>query len=342
MSLKLKLNLQFDEPLLFRGFLPEAESDFLRLYLQDRKCNVTLYLSNRQTQLSPFDVVPSDSEQLKESRNTINTHGLTLELDFITPNPDVVSALEAEQPTEKLRAFVQETFDLVVRIYNGIIEYLRNIEKQYWLRPILYETYRYVIFLANANVYWLDTNGNWREFPKPNISQYPLETRITGPDVTLDRDTAINRDKWINEVPMFLGEFIENRKRAKSIDSFIANAYCHLEQQNNSLAIIEAVRALEQFIKNRLPKVICDLTQTRELAVEEREIDSLFKKAGITAVTLLVFGLMGRGMGLASEDIVYIQRAIELRNEILHFARDRVEFSEANKCVSAIHRATRL
>jgi hypothetical protein len=102
------------------------------------------------------------------------------------------------------------------------------------------------------------------------------------------------------------------------------------------------VRALEQFIKNRLPKVVRDLVQIKELGLEEKEIDNLFKKAGITAITLLVFGLMGQRMGLESDDIAQIQKAVELRNEIMHCARERVEFSEANKCISAIHRATKL
>ena len=342
MSLKLRLDIRFAEPLLFRGFLPEAETDRLRFRLQDGR-EVALYLSDRQTQLSSFDVAPSDPQRLKEHKGTINCIGLTMELVIPEPHPDVMRALAANQPAEIVGRLVSEARDLALRVHNGLVEYVRNVEKQYWLQPIVPETYAHIHFLVGTEIYWLDDSGEWREFPKFSTNHfniYPLETRISGPDVTLDRDTAITRNKWQSQIPVFLQRFIGEKKGANTIDTLIANAYWHLERLETSLAIVEAVRALEQLVKSQLPKVVrTHLMRDKQAAFGEKDISKLFQKAGLGAVTLLVFGLLGQSLGLKPEDIEQIQRAVNLRNEVLHFGRERVSFSQANECIASIHRA---
>ena len=342
MSLKLKLDIRFGEPLLFRGFLPEAETDRLRFRLQDGR-EIALYLSDRRTQLLPFDVAPSDPQRLKEHGGTINCIGLTMELVIPEPYPDVMRALAANQPAESVNKLLVEARDLALRVHNGLVEYVRNVEKQYWLQPIVPETYAHIRFLVGTEVYWLDESGEWREFPKfptNHTSICPWEMGISGPDVTLDQDIAISQDKWQSRIPVFLQRFIDEGKRASTIDTLIANAYWHLERLETSLAIVEAVRALEQFVRSQLPKVVRNyLMRDKQVALGEEDISKLFQKAGLRAVTLLVLELLGQSLGVEPKDIEQIQHAVNLRNEVLHLGRERVSFPEANECIASIHRA---
>jgi len=340
--MRLKLHLRFEQPLLFRGFLPEDDSNAIRITLEDGR-QIALYISDRQAQLSPYDIVPSDIEKLKQSESTINCLGLTLEMQIPDPSPGVLTALEEDDPQMEGHPLVEEVFDLALRARNGVVEYLRNVEKQYWLRPIVAGTYDHLHFLIDTDAQWIDRQGNWRPLPRSRpMADFPTETTISGPDVILGHSTAITQDRWVTSATAFLRRFIESGYGAKKVDALVASAYSLLEQMDTSLAVVEAVRALELFVKSTFPKVVHRWTHAQHFDLQEADIDSLFKKAGLEAVSLLVFGLVGQGMGLDADIAKALREAVALRNSILHSGAENVAFSDANRCVSAIHKAVEM
>src|SRR5437867_3034106 len=119
MSLLIKLNLTFEGNLLFKQFLPESESDSLSLGLMNEEYRARIYLSDRATQLRDLGELPPDlSKHL-----SLHCRGLTLEMEVVDPDPEIVNSLEANHRTHETERFGLEIFSLILSIHNGIVRY---------------------------------------------------------------------------------------------------------------------------------------------------------------------------------------------------------------------------
>ena len=322
MSLKLKLNLQFSGDLTFKGFLPETKADSLHFYLQERKYHVILYLSDREKQLSMLDDIPEDPKEI-ERIITLYCKGLTMEIEVADVDPEIIEALEASQPTEKTEYFGREIFNLVIEIHSMIVSYFRNIMKQYWIEFLTLNPDNYQSFLDEWNTVWLGSNSKWQRF-------FVVRKQVLSFTSYIHKN-GVDRDTWGQ-----ISTFIEKGGRAPMRDVLIANSHQHLSQNNGRLAVVEAVTALESFIKQFLSKVILRLPGAPQ--IEEKQLDRLIQKTGLRLVTEVGLKMIMASADLRSEDIKIAAKAVEARNEILHGPRKGLEISLAQEYISAIER----
>jgi hypothetical protein len=322
MELHLKQELPFDNSLLFNGFLPESEADTLNLSLNEGKFRAAISISDRKRQLDDISDIPSDPEQLKRYIN-LPCSGLTMELLATDVPNDVVEALRANMPTEGTETFGKLVFDVVLGIQNSIIEFCRNVMKQYWLEPLTVNPDNYQSFLDERRTLWLDSDGNWKRFRVSRENSITIVCQVLEGGVDLESWRAMQI-------------FIEQRRRASMRDVLIANCIKHLDQGNGRLAIVESVITLEAAIKQLLPKVILRLPGTPQ--IDEKMIDRLVEKAGLRNVAEVGLLMISASAKIDMGDIQMATEAIEVRNEIIHGPRRAVDGTTARKYVLAINR----
>lgn len=327
MSLKLRIDLPFDQGIMFSGFLPEAESDWLHLVLREGKYRVSMYLSDRSKQLSNITDVPEDPMEL-ENHMTLFASSLAVEIEARQVDRDVVNALEAAKPTEKTEAFAREIYEVVLEVHNGLVSYFRNIANEYWLKPLDPDPPNFRQFVRHRwGLSWLDSADEWQRFPFTRTSTGLLTARML--------EWGVDRDRW-REV----GPFIERGARAAMRDVLISNSLEHLSERNGRLAVVEAVIALESAVKVLLPEIVL-----RRLRLEEIEgmrlhqlLDSLVRKAGLWPVTEVGVELIWTEAGLTREDIDTVRDAVNVRHQVIHDPRREVDISDAHEYVSGVRR----
>lgn len=320
MALRLRLNLPFDEHIMFRGFLPETQNDSLRLR-RERYC-IALYLGDRTTQLAHVSDVPSDPEELK-GWQTLYCRALTMDIEVEEPDRDVVSALEAHRPTDQTEQFGREIFDVVVWAHERVVDYFRNIRKQYWLQPLRLDPRNYQSFLEQCRAVWLDSSGEWRRFLVVREQvQYVTASVPKG---------GVTRQMW-TDIPSFVRE----EKRAPMRDVLMANSLQHLEEENGRLAVVEAVAALESGVNGLLSGVIRNLPGAPQ--IEEELLDKLIERAGLRAATEVGLRAIQARAGLDDQEIELVVNAINARNNVLHRQQRAVEIAQARAYVSTIQK----
>ena len=327
MSLHLRVDLPFEESVMFSGFLPETEADWLHLVLREGKYRVSVHLSDRRKQLSNVTDAPQDPKEL-EHYMTLFSSSLSVEIEARQVDGDVVNALEAAKPTEKTEAFAREVYEVVLEVHNGLVSYFRNIAKEYWLKPLAPDPRNYRQFVRHRwGLSWLDSGDEWQRFPFTRTSTGHLTARML--------EWGVDRDRW-REV----GPFIERGARAAMRDVLISNSLEHLSERNGRLAVVEAVIALEAAVKVLLPQVVL-----RRLGLEEIEgvrleqvLDGLVRKAGLWTVTEVGVELIWTEAGLTREDVDTVRDAINVRHQVIHDPRREVDISDAYEYVGGVRR----
>ena len=326
MILTVMLNLNFYGDLLFCGFLPESKADYIETDSADGKYQLLLFLSDRNKQLSDLDKgnLPTDPEQLRKQM-TLHCNSLSLKIQFFDIDPEICNALEEGKSTEKILALKKEIYDIVLVIHNRIIDYFRNVKKQYWLEPLDLDHRNYQSFLDQCDVVWLNSNSEWRSFPRDNKQEVYFNLYMP------DEEQGVNEKDWRQ-----LSSFITQTKPAKMRDVLLANSYKHLAQNNGRLAVIEAVIAFESALKQLLPKVIVCIPGAPEIT--EKEIDKVLEKAGLRAITEVVLKIIMVPVGLNNDDIETAIKAVEARNPIIHNAQRTIEITKARQYVHTIQK----
>lgn len=325
MSLHLKLKLNFPQNLVFKGFLPEKDADYLNLDYKGHR--ITIHLSDRKEQLSNVGSLPTDPEQLKRRLN-INCNSLTMEIEVIQPDPDVVAALEAEKPTDKTERFGQEISNLILEIHNMLVSYFRNILKQFWIEYLTMDPVNYQEFLDQHNTYWLDANGKWRPFFV--VRQYTK--RI----MAIVYGNGVNRDMWTSVKP-----FLEEKNGKPPLrDILIANSLQHLSERNGRIAVLEAVIAFESTLKEIVPKMILNLPGDPQIKKGDlvKVVDDIMKDTGLKLATKVILSIIKDSVGLENDDIETVVDAIDTRNRIIHRSQRTVDISSARKYVKTIQK----
>ena len=318
MPLKLRMNLKFDGNLIFREFLPETDSGALHLLVSDIY-RVKIFLSDRDEQTDHVADLPSDVS----NHETLRCCGLTMEVDVLNVAPDVLSALDTNRPTEKTEEFGREIFELVRNVQNGLINYFRNIAKQFWLEPIAPDPRNWQNFLDSYDTVWLDSTGTWQRFLVSRKYVIHIAAEVfTG---------GVDRNQWREVVA-----FIERGARSPMIDTLISNSLKHLDENNGRMATLESVIALEAAINRLLPKVISRLPGAPQ--IEPSQISKLIEKAGLRATATVGLMLIQTPAGLNPEDIQIVGEAINARNNVVHNQGRLVEVALARQYVGAIRR----
>lgn len=318
MPLQLRLSLEFAGDLLFRGFLPETEADALRLRQDGYR--VTLYLSDRGQQLSNLSDVPTDPEELKRHQS-LYCSSLTMQIEVEEPDPDVIAALEGDEPTEKTENFGREIFDLAIDVQRRLVDYFRNILKQYWVQPPNPDPRNYQNYLHRWGAVWLDSSGKWRRFSV--VQNFTVHATVS------ISENGATRQAWAR-----LSSFLAQDKLASMLDVLIANSLQHLHEEDGRLAVVEAVTALESAMKRPLARAIAGLPGAPQ--VSEDLLNKLFEKAGLRTATEVGLTMTRAAAGLKEDDIQKVFHAIEARNHIIHGPQRTVEIESARKYVLAI------
>jgi hypothetical protein len=343
LSMLVRLKLPFPALLVFRGFLPEAKAAGLHLRLKGGRYIATAYMSDRRTQSANVSDIPDSPEELSRYIELFCKE-LTMEVEVAEVDPEVLIALEAGQVTEKTEEFGREFCEVVISVYNGLIDYFRNIGREYWLEPITVSPYSWRSPQGRFNGWraeWLDSGGKWRRLLVGRDEDF-RSVSLAG-----ERD-YIDQDRW-REV----ASFIEAGKRAPMTTVLIANSLRHLAQDNDRLSVVEAVTAVEAYINTYLPalllrlpgaagKLADQIRKEQELpdgsVVEERHIKKHLETKGLRGTVDEVFTVIMAEAGLSADDVRAVREAINERNLVLHSSKRRVGIVEAKRYVSAIDR----
>jgi hypothetical protein len=135
----------------------------------------------------------------------------------------------------------------------------------------------------------------------------------------------------------------------------IGNAFQRLDELNSRLAVVEAVAAIDAYIRFYLHRLILTLPNTEPILLligQIRETFSLPDNVALTSEDVKRFlenkGLRGtfddvlralaNEIQLKFEDLNHAREAINERNQILHLSKRIVDLQEARKYVRAIDR----
>lgn len=337
------LKLRFPELLVFRGFLPETKAGGLHLRLNGGRYLATIYMSDRKTQSANVSDIPDSPEELARYVELFCKE-LTMEVEVTEVDPEVLAALEDGRTTEKTEEFGRDLSEAVIRVYNGLIDYFRNIGREYWLEPITISPYAWRSPQGRFNGWravWLDARGKWRRL-LVGMDEDFRSTSLAG------KNDYVDQGRWREVVA-----FIEAGKRAPMTTVLIANSLLHLSQDNDRLTVVEAVTAVEAYINTYLPKLLLRLPEAgRKLAeqirkeqglpdasaIEERHVKKLLENKGLRGTVDEVFTIMASEVGLSNDDVGDVREAIDERNLVLHGSKREVGIAKAKRYVSTIDR----
>jgi hypothetical protein len=339
----IRLSLPFPKPLIFTGFLPETKADGLHLRLNEGRYIATIYMSDRKTQSANISDIPGSPEELKLYVELF-CRGLTMEIEVKQIDPEILVALEDKRITEKTEEFGRELSQVVISVYNSLIDYFRNIAKEYWLEPLMLSPYSWQSpqgYFNHWQAIWRNTTGTWQRLLIGKNVNYGVTTLA-------NENEYVDKDKWLNAA-----SFIEAGKQAPMVTVLLANSLQHLDQLNGRLAVVEAVAAIDAYIGFYLPKLLLRLpeaakTLTKQIreaqelledtAIEEGHIAKFVEGKGLRGTVDEVFKIIMTEVGLVPEDVKNVREAINERNLVLHSSKRKVDISKARNYVSAIDR----
>lgn len=371
MSLQLRLRLPFERGIVFSGFVPNTKDDGLQLCLGDGNYRVSVHLvdPDKQRQFTTgfelmaerfsgrrgikdlviIDKLQQPTVMFKQAPGESlpqHCNGLTMEIEVMEPNPDVVRALEAGEITDETKEFGEKIFAIVVKIYDGLVSYFRNIARQYWLEPVLVSRINCHWFLWMCDTEWLDSGGKWQAFLSGPQGQYfGSSTSVAA---------GVDQGMWA-EIPLFI---TEQGGRASMPDILIANSFQYLSQQDGNMAVVEAVAALESAMKTIVSDVVKGLVENPQAGKEggatpedtytekliAKLVDNVVKDAGLTVGAKVGLAMIRASAGSTNKDIELtdkhietIVQAIEVRNRLMHgIRRNLVPVKTAQKYLDAI------
>jgi hypothetical protein len=337
------LRLPFPKLLVFRGFLPETKAEGVHLRLSEGRYTATIYMSDRKTQSANVSDIPSSPEDLAQYVELFCKE-LTMELEIMEIDAEVLADLQGDRITDKTEEFGRALSQVIIGVYNNLIDYFRNIAREYWLQPLTLSPYSSRSpqgYFNRWQAMWLDEKGAWRRLL---IGKYVNQgsTSVAG------EDDYVNKDKWLE-----IASFIEGGKQAPMIAVLLANSLQHLDQLNGRLAIVEAVAAIDAYVNFFLPTLLLRLPEAaKKLTKEIREaqelpdsttigkghVEKFIEAKGLRRTVDEVFKIIRTEVGLLTEDVKNVRDAIAERNQVLHFSKRGVEISKARGYFSAIDR----
>jgi hypothetical protein len=272
--LRIRLDLSFESPIVFKGFLPREQINNLHFTLHDKRFEVRLFLSDPEKQLEMLQVPETITNEMH-----LPCKGLTVELADYNPPASILQALEQGNYNEFTEAYGKELYELVVTIHNRIVDYFGNQQRQYWLSSIRSDPEMFDSHLSTMEARWQDSVGEWRKL------------RVTGRAVLSFKLSILGNGLSVDQIET-LSNFLENKRQLPIWDVLLANAQRHLSEEEGRIAIVEAVAALEAAIKRLLPKLILSRLGTRE--IEEKHLEKFIQGAGLRSTAEVLLKLLAR------------------------------------------------
>ena len=329
MSLYLKAKLPFENKIMFKEFLPETKDKGIHFSLQEGNYQIIIYLSDRKSQLKNISSIPCDPEELKRYENLF-CGSLTMEIEMLNPDSNIIKALENNQPNEETERLGQEIMNIILETHRGIVNYFRDIAEQYWVDHLTVDPRNYQNLLDfTFEVKWFSSTDEWKRFSI-------VRKNISYASITLFKN-GVNQEMW-DEISSFISN---NHGKAPMIKTLISDSYQLLAQNNGRLAIIEAVTALEHSIKIFLPMILPMLSDSR-LTIDKRLLDKLMHKAGLSLLIKWALKLIQPSISISDDDIQICLDAIGVRRNIVHGAMREIGIIEARKFVSTIRRVIKI
>jgi hypothetical protein len=232
---------------------------------------------------------------------------------------ELFNLLADKSLNSETETFCRNLMCVIIKCYDYIFDYMRNILKQVWLQHFTYSSTNINSFFSYVNAVW-SCKGQLR----------PLCLKGQSSTISVSYDTSredsyVSKQKW-NE----LRHFIEEKRKSKTVDIFIANSLEYLESSNTRMAILEAVIALEHYIKNESCENIKSFIPTDEFVYIKK---LLLKKHQLSIPMGLILIKMGKELESSNITAEDINRSIELRNMIMHNSQKEVNHKEALNCV---------
>lgn len=311
---------ELGDGLVFSQYLPR-EKEAIEYTANDYKIKMYFGYEKKHLNHVSNDFIKSQKEIKRHVNISTNSLRLKITTDISEELQDSLGKEILNGETEK---FCKELMSVALESYNYVFDFTRNILKQSWLQHISYS-------LDNFGDFFLRTDAVWEY--EGQLTRLNLKGLVTTTAVVFNTNqerTYVDRRNWKR-----LEKFIKKKQKPKTEDVFVANSLEHLESQKTRMAIIEAVIALEHFVKKN------DCANVKKFFPKDEFecIKKLFLKKNQFSIPLeLIFIKLEKR--LTSRDIStdVVMRAVELRNQIMHNSQKEVNYVTARKCVSNIQK----
>lgn len=239
-----------------------------------------------------------------------------------------VTDLTRRTPSPATEAFGRRLHEVISTCHNGLLDYLRNVAKNYWLEPLpeLHSNQEnYANYLMGCH--WSVDGSNWQ-----------------GPPLVL------RQENWISEFVNYyhaegmtpegwarLRSFMEKGKPSTYHQFALANAALALSKEDGRGAVVEAAIALESAVFRYVSAAVLALPGA-PVSLDQRALDKHIEKAGLTSTVTVLLGALGGGLGIDPNDHENVRRIIEVRNNVIHHGKRTVDLGEAIQLVRSTQR----
>jgi hypothetical protein len=320
-ELRVEFRVPFEEPIVFEA--PPSRDKPIQISLDEGAITATLFVDTVDdyvtTHVGGVVLVNDDAVPCKVVR-------LALALQA---SDDVAAAIIAAEPSLATVQWGHQLMAAYRRVMTAVVDFARNVKGQFWLHsPIHANTGESTGESLDEMLTQLDA--------ELIVDSYRRKLRLTPGIVKTLTISRRGNPLTPGDEPRLI-EFVKRRKPSAAWQEFIANALRERASNNHRAAVIEAVTALESFLKHVYPRVV--LSKLGDVDVSQRDLDNLFEKAGLRATANVFFKLTLSSGGWPAERLATLLDAIVLRNELIHNSTRRPNSARAHDAVSAVYHA---
>ncbi len=301
--------------IIFTKFLPRRKE---AIELKVNTYNVKIYFSYEKKHLN--HVSNDFIKRQKDIKRYVNilTNTLRFEINSNISN-NLYELLGNEVLNKETECFCRDIMDTILKLYDLIFGFMRNILNQVWLKQFRYPLDNFGDFFLHSNAIWMYEGKLKRLYFQNNT------TTIT---VVIDRNAEqryMSKRAWNN-----LKFYLEEGKNAQTEQIFLANSLEYLDRKNTRMAILESVIALEHYVKTNNCVNIERLIPENEFEFIKK---LLLKKNQFSIPIGLILAKISNKLKLRRISVEAILKSIELRNMIMHNSQKEVNYQTARKCI---------
>lgn len=316
-ELTVEFTVPFREPIVFEDEPPSREQPLVFTIPEPRIVARLFADPADDFRVTHIDGVPLTHPEWTRCR--------VLRLAMTLDAPDDVShALLTSAPnatTEKWGATLLAATD---RVLSAVIDYTRNIRKQFWLEWIE----------SDRDLSIQESLDRWNA--QLVLDTHTRELRVQ-PGITMTLAIPSRGNPLSAADLEAMTAFVERGKASPAWQEFDANALRERAWNNHRSAVVEAATAYESALKTMYPRVV--LAHLGNAEVTRAEVDKLIEKAGVRATSAVLVKLTLHRLGWSEETIERLHKALHLRNTLIHNSKRRPDRLEAIAAVSIIHKA---
>lgn len=219
-----------------------------------------------------------------------------------------------------------------IKTYNRLISYARNIKGQYWLEEYYLDNSCMMESINNKFNSKAKFNDNsWFRWCPPGMD--PITFYLE------DDEIFIKEDDWPD-----IQKFVNEKRRPNLAFELLANAQHLFFREHRRSAVIEAVTALEVAISLFGSKPNVDTPELLKLSdrVDMSNLHNQIKHLGFSGSLRFLIPLLFSDEILPTKLLEKCQKAIDLRNNIVHNGQRNVNPDLARELISAIKKCCKI